>query len=42
MCVEHGQDYKEMYDLYKEELQENMQQYQQVVELEEKNENLKD
>jgi hypothetical protein len=41
MCVEHGQDYKEMYDLYNKGLQENMQQYQQIIELEEENEKLK-
>jgi hypothetical protein len=42
MCVEHRQDYKEMCDLYKEGLQKNMQQYQQILELEEKNEKLED
>ena len=42
MCVEHEEDHKEMYDLYKEELQENMGQYGQILELEEENENPKD
>jgi chromosome segregation ATPase len=41
-CVVHEGDYKEIYDLYNEGLDENMQQYQQIVELEFENEELKD
>jgi DNA repair exonuclease SbcCD ATPase subunit len=41
MCVGHGDNYKWLSDRYDEELDENMQQDQQIVELEEKNEKLK-
>jgi hypothetical protein len=37
MCVEHEEDYKEMCDLYKEELQENMQQCGWILKVEEEN-----
>ena len=40
--LEHEQHYKEIYDLYNQGLDENMQQYQQIVELEFENEKLKD
>jgi chromosome segregation ATPase len=40
--LEHKQGHKKVYDLYKEELQENMGQYGQILELEEENENPKD
>ena len=42
MCVGHRQDYKDMCDLYKEGLQEDMQQYGRVLEVEEENQKLKD
>jgi hypothetical protein len=40
--LEHELGYKEIYDLYMEGLQEDMQQYGQILELEEENEKLKD
>ena len=39
-CVEHELGYKEIYDLYNQGLDENMQQYQQIAELEFENEKL--
>ena len=41
-CVVHEGEYKEIYDLYNEGLDENMQQFQHIVELEFENEELKD
>jgi hypothetical protein len=40
--VVHEEDYKGIWGLYNEGLDENMQQYQQIVELEFENEELKD
>jgi hypothetical protein len=41
-CVVHEEDYKWLSDRYDEELDENLQQHQQIAELEEENEKLKD
>jgi cell division septum initiation protein DivIVA len=40
--VVHEEDYKWLSDRYDEELDENLQQHQQIAELEEENEKLKD
>ena len=41
-CVVHEEDYKWLSDRYDKELDENLQQHQQIAELEEENEKLKD
>jgi hypothetical protein len=41
-CIENELGYKEIYDLYKGELQQDMQQCGKVLELEEENEKLMD
>ena len=41
-CVVHEEDYKWLSDRYHKELDENLQQHQQIAELEEENEKLKD
>jgi hypothetical protein len=41
-AAKHDEDYKGIWDLYNEGLDESMQQYQQIIELEFENENLKE
>jgi hypothetical protein len=41
-AAKHDEDYKGIWDLYNDELDENMQQYQQIIELKFENENPKE
>ena len=41
-AAKHDEDYRGIWGLYNEGLDENMQQYQQIIELEFENENLKE
>jgi hypothetical protein len=41
-AAKHDEDYKGIWGLYNDELDENMQQYQQIIELEFENKNLKE